>query len=114
MLTNYFHDLAVALLAANVILIHMVEGYLKNEPDRLAVLGRLVGKLSKVTWYALAYVIAAGAVRAYFFMEFEWNPLVAKEGMLVALGVKHVLLVGLTVFGIMGQLRHRKRYIENT
>ena len=114
MLTNYFHDLAVALLAANVILIHMVDGYLKDEPDRKAVLARLVGKLSRVTWFALSYVVAAGAVRAYFFMEFEWNPLVEKEGMLVALGVKHVLLVGLTVFGIIGQLRHKRRYIDHT
>ena len=34
MLTNYFHDLAVALLAANVIVIHMVARYLEAEPTR--------------------------------------------------------------------------------
>ena len=114
MLTNYFHDLAVALLAANVIVIHMVARYLEAEPTREEVLGRLVAKLSRVTWFALAYVLVAGAVRAYFFMEFEWNPLVERNGMLVALGMKHVLLVGLTIFGIMGQQQHKRRYLDQS
>ncbi len=113
MLTNYFHDLAVAMLATNVIVIHIVGRFLDEEPDRRPVLGRIISRLSKVTWWALAYVILAGAVRAWFFMDFEWNPAVEKGGMMIALGVKHVLLVGLTVFGIVGMRRYKEKYRDH-
>lgn len=110
MLTNYFHDLAVAFLATNVLVIHIVGRYLDDESDRRPILGRIIGRLAKATWWALAYVIVAGAVRAWFFMDFEYNPAVEKGGMMIALGVKHVLLVGLTVFGIVGMRRYREKF----
>ena len=114
MLTNYFHDLAVALLAANVIVVNIVGRYLGQDPGNRKILTLLIDRLSRVTWYALAYVILAGAVRMYFFMEFEWNPLVPRQGMLVALGIKHVLLIALTVFGILGKQWYKRRYSEHT
>jgi hypothetical protein len=113
MLTNYFHDLAVAVLATNVIMIHIIGRYLDEAPDKSAILGRIIGRLSRVTWWALGYVILAGAVRAYFFMDFEWNPAVEKGGMLVALGVKHVLLFSMTVFGIVGMRSYREKYRDH-
>ena len=113
MLTNYFHDLAVAVLATNVVMIHIIGRFLNEEPDRGPILGRIISRLSRVTWWALAYVIAAGAVRAWFFMDFEWNPVVDKNGMMIALGVKHVLLVGLTVFGIVGMRRYKEKYRDH-
>jgi hypothetical protein len=113
MLTNYFHDLAVAVLATNVIMIHIIGRYLDEEPERGAILGRVISRLSLFTWWALAYVILAGAVRAWFFMDFEWNPAVEKGGMMIALGVKHVLLVGLAVFGIVGMHRYREKYRDH-
>ena len=88
MLANYFHDLAVALLASNVLVIHLVGRFLAGEEARDRVLGRLIGQLSKVTWWILAYVLVMGGVRAFFFMEFEWNPAVGK-GQIAALVVKH-------------------------
>ena len=113
MLANYFHDLAVAMLAGSVIVIHLAGRLMGEDEDKRAVLIRLVAGMSRVAWWSLAYVIVAGAVRAWFFMEFEWNPLVERQGMLVALGVKHVLLVGLTVFGIVGMRRIRERYRDH-
>ena len=110
MLSNYFHDLAVAVLATNVIAIHVIGRHLEAAGGGDDVLARLVGALSRVTWWALAYVILAGAVRAWFFLDFEWNPLVPRSGMLVALGVKHVLLFGLTIFGIVGMRRYSRRF----
>ena len=113
MLTNYFHDLAVAVLATNVVMIHSIGRFLDEEPDRGLILGRIISRLSRVTWWALAYVILAGAVRAYYFMDFEWNPAVEKSGMMIALGVKHVLLVGLTIFGIVGMRKYREKYRDH-
>ena len=113
MLANYFHDLAVAMLAASVIVIHLAGRIMGEKTEAREILNRLVQGMSRVAWWSLGYVIVAGAVRAWFFMDFEWNPLVEKQGMLVALGFKHVLLVGLTVFGIVGMRRTREKYRDH-
>ena len=110
MLSNYFHDLAVAMLAANVVVIHVAGRYLEDEPQRREFLTVLVGKMSRLTWWVLGYVILAGGVRAWFFMDYEWNPLVPEQGMMVALGVKHILLFGLTAFGLLGMRKVRSQY----
>ena len=109
MLVNYFHDLAVALLIANVFAVHIVGRYLDEHPQRDAILADFFRKMSRITYAALTYVVAAGAVRGYFFMEFEWNPAVGR-GQVAALVAKHVLLVSLTVFGLLVQRRYRRRY----
>jgi hypothetical protein len=109
MLANYFHDLAVALLASNVLVIHLVGRFLDGQEGREQIMGRLIGQLSKVTWWILTYVVVMGGVRAWFFMDFEWNPAVGK-GQVVALIVKHILLVAVTVFGLVGQHRYKERF----
>lgn len=109
MLANYFHDLAVALLASNVLVVHLVGRFLAGEEVRDRVLVRLIGQLSKVTWWILAYVVVMGGVRAWFFMDFEWNPAVGK-GQIAALVVKHILLFSLVVFGLLGQHRYKERF----
>jgi hypothetical protein len=110
MISNYFHDLSVALLVTNILAIYYIGRMLDERTSlRDEVLERLFRRLGKVTWWALGYVIIAGAVRAWFFMDFEWNPAVGK-GQTAALVVKHVILVGLTVAGILVHLRYTRRY----
>ncbi len=109
MIANYFHDLAVALLISNVLAIWYVGRHFDAHPQRDAIVGSFFTRMSRVTWAALAYVVAAGGVRAYFFMDFEWNPAVGR-GQTAALVVKHVLLVSLTVFGLLVQNRYRRKY----
>ena len=110
MLSNYFHDLSVAVLASNVIVIHLAGRLMFGEPGREKILASLVGGLSRVTWWVLGYVILAGAVRAWFFMDFEWNPLLEKNSMLIALAAKHILMFGLTIFGILGMRRIKEQH----
>ena len=109
MIANYFHDLAVALLVTNVLAIYLVGRHFDRHPQRDAIVAAFFAKASRITWAVLAYVVAAGAVRAYFFMDFEWNPAVGR-GQVAALVVKHVLLVTLTVLGLVGQSRYRRKY----
>jgi len=109
MIANYFHDLAVAVLVTNVLAIYFVGRHFDAHPRHDEVVADLFTKLSRVTYWALGYVVAAGAVRAYFFMDFEWNPAVGR-GQIAALVVKHVLLVSLTIAGLVVQLRYRRRY----
>ena len=109
LLLNYFHDLAVAMLAANVVVIHLCGRIMGEEAGQRAVLDRLTRTLSRLTMWILVYVLAAGGVRARYFMAYEYNPLVSRQGMVTALVVKHIVLIGLTVFGILGMRRVRRR-----
>ena len=109
MLVNYFHDLSVALLASNVLAVYIVGRHLDRHPHHDEIVSTLFRKLSRVTWAALTYVVVAGAVRAYFFNEFEWNPAVGR-GQVAALVVKHVLLVTITVLGLAVQFRYHRKY----
>lgn len=109
MIANYFHDLSVAILASNILVVFFLGRYLDRHGARETFIPDLFRKLARVTYYALAYVIVFGAVRAYFFMDFEWNPAVGR-GQTAALVVKHVILVAVTVFGVIAHLRYHKRY----
>ena len=108
MIGNYFHDLAVALMATNVVMIHVVGRFAGEDPVKKEALSTLVSYLSRITWGALVYVLVMGGVRAWFFMDFEWNPAVGR-GQIAALVLKHILLIGLTIYGIVGMRRHKER-----
>lgn len=109
MLVNYFHDLSVALLATSVISVYVIGRYLDGHAVHAEIVPHLFGMLSKVTYGALAFVLLGGVVRAINFMEFEWNQ-AAGNGQIPALVVKHVLLVGLTVFALVTNRRYQKKY----
>ena len=109
MISNYFHDLAVAILAASVLATYYIGRFLDDGSFREKIIPRLFGHLKIVTYWALAYVLAGGAVRAFFFMDYEWNPAVGK-GQVAALIIKHVILVTLTIFGIIIHLRYQRKY----
>jgi hypothetical protein len=109
MLINYFHDLSVALLASNVISVYVVGRILDGNPIHDEIVHRLFRTLSRFTYWTLAFVLVGGAVRAVNFMKFEWNP-AAGDNQIPALVVKHVLLVGLTLFGLITHRRYQRRY----
>ncbi len=112
MITNYFHDLSVALLASNVLVIYFLGKYLDKRVIVPDFMPELIHRLSIVSWWALAFVLAGGGFRAWFFMEYEWNPAVG-NGQIAALVVKHIVLVGVTLFGVIVQLRYNKKYGKN-
>jgi hypothetical protein len=109
MISNYFHDLAVALLASNLLVIYLLGRLVERSGGTVTVMPVVFRKLSIVTYGALAYILLGGAVRAYFFMDFEWNPAVGK-GQVAALIVKHIILVGVVLFGLVIQLKYVKKY----
>lgn len=109
MIMNYLHDVAVALLAANILAVYFIGRYLDKNPVADSIIPNLFRALKRITYVVLAYILIGGALRAYFFMDFEWNPAVGK-GQITALIVKHVLLFALTVFGIAAHIRYSKKY----
>ena len=113
MVSNYFHDLAVALLASNILVVWYLGRLMAKEPSRGAVLRYTLRKLSRVTYGALAFVLVGGAVRAWFFMDYEWNPAVGR-GQVAALVVKHILLVTLTIVGLTLHARYVRKYARES
>ena len=109
MVSNYFHDLATAVMASNIAVVYFLGKFLDKSEIKDRILPDIFKKLSYITYGTLAYIILAGAVRAYYFMDFEWNPAVGK-GQVTALIVKHIFLFALTIFGIIGHMRYRKKY----
>ena len=102
MLNNYFHDLAVAFLFASSLMAHLVVREWPGKPTP-----RLVRVLSRVAWVSLAWVLLGGVVRVIFYKEYEWLPK-AGTAQVPALMVKHIVLVGLTVWGLIGVVRLNK------
>lgn len=94
MLNNYFHDLAVAFLWASSLMAHVVINHWPGKPSE-----EVARILSRVAWGSLAWVLVGGAIRAYFFMDYEWLPR-AGTAQIPALVAKHVVLLGLTCLGL--------------
>ena len=102
-MNSYFHDLAVARLAANLFVAYF---YVKHigEPEMGGVSLRFMAYMRRITIYTLIWIVIGGAIRAYFFMDYEWNPAVGR-GQVPALAVKHVVLFTIVAYGIVIQKR---------
>ena len=102
MLNNYFHDLAVAFLFASSLMAHLVLRHWPGPPP--VALSRT---LQRIAWGSLAWVMLGGAVRVWFYKEYEWLPR-AGTAQIPALGVKHMVLFALTIWGMYGLVKlHR-------
>lgn len=109
MISNYFHDLATALLASNIAVVYILGKFLDKNENKIKLMSGVFSKLSYITYGALAYIILAGIPRAIFFTEFEWNPAVGK-GQISALVVKHIFLISVTIFGLIMHRKYTKKY----
>jgi len=109
MINNYFHDLSVALLFVSVLsAIWLSNGAANLTAEAKAPMLRVAGRLRLVAWASLALVIAFGYVRAVNYKEFEWITAVGNR-QVAALVVKHIMLIGVTVFGIRELIRSGRR-----
>jgi hypothetical protein len=81
---------------------HLVIRHWPGKPSE-----KIASLLMRVAWGSLAWVLVGGAIRAWFYMDYEWLP-AAGRGQIAALGVKHVLLFGLTAWGLVGVVRLRR------
>lgn len=110
MLNNYFHDLAVGILFANVVLTMLLLRLLKQYKIGNALfLAAFVRFASRITWGALAFIIIGGIIRTAAYRQFEWVE-AAGKGQIAALVVKHILLVGCTAAAVGFQIRMSRRY----
>ena len=106
MMNNYFHDLAVAFFFASSLMAHLVVRHWPGRPS-----SRLGLLLERVAWGSLAWVLLGGVVRVIFYKEYEWLPK-AGTAQVPALMVKHVVMVGLTAWGVVGMVRLKRVLAE--
>lgn len=102
MMNNYFHDLGVAFLFASSWLAWVVVRHWPGPPSP-----RVARLLTRVAWGSFVWVLVGGAVRAWYYQEYEWLPK-AGTAQIPALGVKHALLGTLTVLGLVGVVKLRR------
>lgn len=112
MLNNLFHDFAVALLFASLLVLSIVYRNARRDASGGSALARsLAGTFNRVIYTCWAAIILGGIVRTLAYERFEWNE-AAGRGQVAALVVKHLLLVTLVVWGTFIQFRLRKRLNE--
>lgn len=106
MLNNWFHDFAVALLAAVLFVMWAMNRPALAIPlDAQRRLYRWLARVALGCWIVLA---VAGAVRTWAYRDYEWSAAAGRD-QVAALAVKHAVLVALVAAGVVAQLRVRKR-----
>lgn len=106
MLNNLLHDFSVALLAASLVTLWAASSKRVAMPRAsLVALHRILSRFMAGCWVV---IIAGGAVRTWAYREYEWAPY-AGRGQVTALVIKHVILVGLVIAGLVAQRRISRR-----
>lgn len=106
MLNNFFHDLSVAVMIASLSGAILVSK--SKAPGIEAIRLSLFRLYHGLLMGSMAGIILFGIVRAIYFKEFEWVNALGRN-QLVALAVKHVIMAGATVAGIVYLVRLRRR-----
>lgn len=109
MLNNYFHDLAAALLFCSVLAAWVLwRRWGKGSGAEGALVVELVNALTRVAAYSLVWIVLGGVVRTLAYGEFEWMS-AAGKGQVLALVLKHVILVSTVAAGVILLLDLRAR-----
>ncbi len=111
MLNNYFHDFAVAVLICSLLMSY----FLSNEASKHAaslpidsLVAAALRRFAVVTKVSFGWVMVGGVIRMLTYRDFEWVA-AAGNGQVLALGVKHVILVSLIVVSFWLTRRERRR-----
>lgn len=109
MLSNFFHDFAVAMFTCAVIGRGELWRFAAQAGEgATAVVEALDRFAMKVTSVSLGGIIVLGAVRLWAFMDYEWNPALGR-GQIPALGAKHMVLSALLAWGFYKSIKGRAR-----
>ena len=113
MLNNWFHDFAVALLFASLLVLSLVYRRTREQcdPNWEQFARTIAGLFNKVILGCWAAIILGGIVRTLAYERFEWSE-AAGKGQIAVLVLKHIILVTLVVWGTSIQFRLRKRLRE--
>jgi hypothetical protein len=106
MLNNYLHDLATAVFAVSALAAYL----LLRSPaisDASEALRPVTTGLTRAGIFSLAWILLGGVIRALAYRRYEWME-AAGRGQVVALVVKHVILVSLVIVGLVVLFKVRR------
>lgn len=109
-LNNYFHDLATAMMfvCGYTMFVLFNKAEKRGSKESMSLFLEVYPKLVHLNASALIFVIMAGIIRTFTYEQFESNSALARAEVPVLM-LKHVLLGGLTAYGIFLWVRvHRK------
>ena len=110
MMNNYFHDMATGLLVGSGFALHAIlriQGTM-NTPQSTLFFLKTNQHMVKLFKFALWWVVLGGVPRTIFYTSFEWAN-AAGNHQIAALGVKHVMMFTVVVWGIIAWRRMQKQ-----
>jgi hypothetical protein len=110
MMNNYFHDMATGLLVGSGFALHAIlriQGAM-NTPQATLFFLKTNQHMVKLFKFALWWVILGGVPRTIFYTSFEWAN-AAGNHQIAALGVKHVMMFAVVVWGVIAWRRMQKQ-----
>lgn len=109
MLNNWFHDFAVALLFASLLVLSIIYRKTRERSDvHWHHFARVISKsFNKLIFACWAMIVVGGIFRTLAYENFEWSE-AAGKGQISVLVIKHVILVSLVVWGTLIQIRLRR------
>lgn len=99
MMSNYFHDVATAMIMASSVTMWVIlKRYEKNgSPETTALLVGLYKGISKVVIFSWVWILSAGLLRFLTFRTYEWPNAVEKHqenGLMVKYVIALAMMVG--------------------
>jgi hypothetical protein len=110
MMNNYFHDMATGLLVGSGFALHAIlriQGAM-NSPQATLFFLKTNQQMVKLFKFALWWVVLGGVPRTIFYTSFEWAN-AAGNHQIAALGVKHVMMFAVVVWGVIAWRRMQKQ-----
>ena len=110
MMNNYFHDMATGLLVGSGFALHAIIPIQAsmNTPQATLFFLKTHRQMVKLFKFSLWWVILGGVPRTIFYTSFEWAN-AAGNHQIAALGVKHVMMFTVVVWGIVAWRRMQKK-----
>lgn len=110
MMNNYFHDMATGLLIASAVLVFLFARDMESWRGKTVVeyFVHVYEKFFVIIAISLVFIFLAGAVRMYFYNEYEWANAVGNN-QVPALIAKHILIFAVVSIGGFGWFRLHKK-----
>ncbi|TAN42225.1 MAG: hypothetical protein EPN22_12955 [Nitrospirae bacterium] len=106
MMNNYFHDVATAMLfACSATMLIFLDRLKLSCPDSAAFIKTVYGRMSKVFWFSVIWVIAGGTIRFGTLYSFEWKNAVLKghtDGLIAKYVIASIMLIaGIALWSVV-------------
>ncbi len=112
LMSNYFHDVATALLLASGIVMRVIVKNLEKEKGADEAQTRyftaLYRSVTYLAWFSVAWIVAGGVLRIATFSSFEWPNAVEKH-LETGLIVKYIIALCMTAAGAVLWVRLARR-----